>query len=251
MPVMDTSDPSFHMPTAKKDQPAVWERALQHDSIDLIDMYLQDFRVDNTLRGQMLLDLMDQTDPQAVKWMVKAWLEVMNEDQWRPIIEPYVGVSWRPLNNCWEAGEPEAGLLKHKGLDPIIWKCRSRGLKPAVRRAIVRDLMSQPSEDAYKQLYRDLDRTLDGYIPNVRNSRAARKTALADLTKNYMEMTDFGSMLCISEADIEGAMQGISMRGPTAIELMREIRRCPDQATFNTMVGTRAVHRVMTRGYNA
>ena len=251
MPSMDVSDPSFHLPPSRRDRPAEWESALNHDSIDLLDMYLQDFRADNTVRGQMLLDLMDQSDPIAVRKMAKAWLEVANDDQWNQLIEPYVGMMWRPLNNSWEAGEPEGGVLSHKGLDPIIWKCRSKGLSPPVRRAIVRDLMSQPSDDAYQQLITRLMRILDGYIQPGNNTKEMKKAALEKLAEEYMTKTDFCGMPCVSEAAIEGVVKGMSTRGPTVMNLMREIRKCADQTSFETLLQEQAYSGFMTRGYNA
>ncbi|ORX37381.1 hypothetical protein BD324DRAFT_650978 [Kockovaella imperatae] len=233
--------------------PAVWEQALPQDSLELLDYYLQDARVDYTARGQLLMDLFDQMDPKSARDLHKAWKETYNSKDWKRILAPYVGVLWRPLNQAWEAkagGDLDEVLMGK--LDQINWVLRAKGFRSAIRRAIIRDLMSQPNDQAHDMLYEALMARLRQLAPcnEMDEENEVQKATRTALNTTYWNKTDFGGQFCMSERVFEDVVRSLPP-GPRSTEVIRFLRRQGTKQALELALQEYDLDRGRRAGFNA
>jgi hypothetical protein len=207
----------------------VWENALPHDSLELIDYYLREGRLDYEVRGQMLFDLMCQVDPRSVVKMVDSWKRAYDGDEWDEVIEPYYDYPWKPApgNSCWQGGDLVRHGGKEKGeLDDFLWSLRRAGFSPASRRSMVRGLMSQDSEAGYKKLKSDILAVVNADADNSFIPRDQLQKAKKDLEQSWEQINGVGrSVWFASEEEVAGVAKHLDGRAYSPSNIQRQLNK--------------------------
>lgn len=221
---------------------APWERALDHDSIDLLSFYLWAEGVHDHVRGWIIMDILEERDEAAARNLALGWKEVyqlpltseIRKKKIRQLLEPYRSFQhrqdvWRPAVGDWWSrarfGAHGGKINVEYGLDDLLWKMRASGVSPSARHAMVRDLLSMPSEDAYlqrkKKLLSAVERK-DKWVDPVKYK------AMKDrLVHHYQVMTDFGGQFVISQtelAEVAEEMMAAKVPRPTIGKVLKEVR---------------------------
>ena len=245
--VPDRADPSKMRPATRAEKradsvTAPWERALEHDSIDLLQFYLFAEGVHDHIRGWIIMDLLEERDEVAARELAMGWKEVYQlpltsttrKNKIRKLLEPYRHFEhrqdvWRPAAGDWWSrarfGAHGAKVNVEYGLDDLLWSMRASGVSPAARHAMVRDLLSQPSEDAYLDRKK---RLLEAVEMKDRWDDPVKYKAVKDeLVYHYQKKDRFGGRDVISQkrlAEIAEEMQAAKVPRATIGKILREIR---------------------------
>jgi len=245
--VTDKRDPSKTRPATRAEKradslTAPWERALEHDSIDLLQFYLFAEGVHDHVRGWIIMDLLEERDEVAARGLAMGWKEVYQlpltsttrKTKIRKLLEPYRHFEhrqdvWRPAVGDWWSrarfGAHGAKVNVEYGLDDLLWSMRASGVSPAARHAMVRDLLSQPNEDAYLDRKK---RLLEAVEMKDRWDDPVKYKAVKDeLVYHYQKKDKFGGRDVISQkrlAELAEEMQAAKVPRATIGKILREIR---------------------------
>ena len=252
--MIDPSEAVFQYDGPKRAPRTQWEKdsCLRHASLELVDHYLKDAYVDYTARGQMLMDLMDHLeygdnwryrDKHRVQDLVKSWKTADTDERWMQLMVPYVGLGWVPQNWAWESADsraiddiPTTRMMKGK-LDTINWLLRRKGFPHQVRRAMIRDLMSQEGADAYHTLWRKMEEAVKDLqdfgsdVVEPEDQKAKRNL----LETTYWDKSDFGGQFVISERRLKQVIEN----APPIVDKMiviRELRKSDSEEKSRAMV---------------
>jgi hypothetical protein len=194
-----------NIPPTKPALVAEWEKALPHDSLDLLNWYLKKMGIEKEVRGWMLLDLMCDTVHQSVLRTFKSWQDAYYQNSPRKLLtDSYQRLfrrreyGWRPVNDFWGTAEidPRGFRADHGEMDDFIWQLREAEVGPDARTAMLRDLMSQASPNAYMELKRYL---VDQTKPPHPRALVTGPTKY-DLIDKYQRQQNFGGYHHISAA---------------------------------------------------
>ena len=218
---------------AAEDSTGVWERTLEHDSLQLLDWYLKNSGIHFSTRGLMLLELMSERSPVKIQKMAKEWELAFRHGRGSEVAKPFEELrersKWLPVNDFWSEGDISASGSKHGGnLDDFMWELRRAGIKPASRRAMLRDLMSQPTRVLYDQLQHHILEDA-GCLPlrswPTPEEEEIRNKAKALLVQEYNGKDNFGGMPHTSEATFREVWITEGRKGMPELQRTNVLRR--------------------------
>ena len=232
---------------------AVWEGALPHDSLDLLNFYLKALGIHRRTRAWMIMDLIENYDPHHVFATAKLWAKAYKTHESaettpeardaaqqqrlsmiKEMTAPYHELEsslevWRASEgDWWDTGYvTTAGALIGAELDGFLWKMRQHRIGPMTRHAMLRDLMSQTTERSYRSLKEKIIKAVEGDEKTMWETEEQRKIRLDQLINEYNRKIQFARQKHISQEEIyydRKAMKENRVPRKTQNEVLRKKR---------------------------
>ena len=215
---------------------AVWEGGSPHDSLDLLNFYLKALGIHRRARAWMLVDLIESCDENAIANTIRDWEKAYqthesaetDPQKKKEVYEkrlamlekmtgPYQALehswdAWRATDaEWWDTGYiSTAGALIAPELDGFLWKMRQHRIGPMARHAMLRDLLSQPTEKRYKALRERLLKEVEGDGRTAWEDDVQRKLRMDRLINEYNRKIDFDRHRCMSQEEVNFDRQAMT-----------------------------------------
>lgn len=218
---------------ARLEGTAVWEKALGHDSLDLLNHYMKSNGVYEQIAGYVIMDIVCEENPSIVQKMVNNLRQAYEKQDFKEFLKPYHYINekssgWRPARGFFGRGQIHrdyGGKVDAGEMDQFIWHMRRYGVEPGARHAMLRALMSQTKEKDYYGLKQHLMDAAEGKVATnwkPRTGVSKQEMDVAVLVKDYRRMNNFAGQYHISVDDIEKWQK-------------RVMKMIPDQSASNMM----------------